>query len=98
GQPEPVLSRFLCDGKTFYVYRQQIGAYSKTKAPKNLQGFQSISISMEMALLTGLDPVGQMLKQARAVRLDEPVVVDGAMTNQVVLDTGTAARSGETRL
>lgn len=98
GQSEPALTRFVCDGRNLYVYKQQLGAYTKAKAPKDLQGFQSISISMEMALMTGLDPVGQMLKQARSVRLEEPTLIDGATCSTVALDTGTAARSGETRI
>jgi outer membrane lipoprotein-sorting protein len=94
----PMLSRFVCDGKNFYSYQEKNGWYNKDKAPKDLKDFDFLALSVEMAALTGNDPVKGLIKQARFVRMTDSVLIDGDMADVVVFDTGNADQFGELRL
>jgi hypothetical protein len=96
--PQPLLSRFVCDGKNMYAYQQKNGWYTKEKAPKDLKEFDYLALSVEMAALTGNDPVPALARQARSVRLDNPETIDGEPADVVVFDTSSAERFGELRL
>ena len=99
------VSRFLCDGKSFYTYRetdfstlQMDNTFTEDKAPRSLAAFKDLTGSMEIAALGGADPFAALLKQARVVKIEEPVVVDGAQNDVVLLDMGNQDRTGELRL
>ncbi len=94
----PLLSRFVCDGKNFYSYQEKNGWYAKEKAPKDFKDFDFLAMSVEMAAITGNDPVQGLVKQARSVKLGEPATIDGEMADLVVFDTGSAERFSELKL
>lgn len=94
---QPVVARFLCDGKEFFTYQEAQGWYTREKAPKNLAGFREIASSLEMAMLVGLNPFETLTQQARAARLEEPAQVDAVMTDVVLVDVGSDDRTGEAR-
>ena len=93
--PTPLLSRFVCDGKCFYAYQEKNGWYTKDKAPKDFQGFDYLAMSVEMASITGNDPIKALVGQARSIHLGQPIAVDGDVADVVVFDTGSADRVGE---
>lgn len=97
-RPAPLLSRFVCDGKTFYAYQEKNGWFTKEKAPKDFKDFDFLALSVEMAALTGNDPVKGLTRQARSVRLVDSVSIDGDMADVVVFDTSRADQSGELKL
>src|SRR5207253_868254 len=70
--PEPVITRFQCDGKNVYSYMQEKGYYTREKAPKGFDDYKFISTSLEMAAVTGLDPFTMLLKQSHAARVQAP--------------------------
>jgi hypothetical protein len=96
--PTPLLSRFVCDGKSFYSYQQKNGWYQKDKAPKDLKDFDFLALSVEMAALTGNDPMAGLLRQARTVRLAGTETIDGETADVVRFDTSSASQTGELRL
>jgi outer membrane lipoprotein-sorting protein len=97
GEP-PFVSRYQCDGKFVYAYNSTQGWYTKEKAPKDVKGFQMLAISVEMAAISGLDPVTALLRQASSVTLEEPAEVDGVETDVVAIRINSADRRAETRL
>jgi outer membrane lipoprotein-sorting protein len=96
--PTEQTARFVCDGKSFYAYQQKNGWFTKEAAPKDFKEFDFLALSVEMAALTGNDPSKALLSRARSLRLEGPETIDGEVTDVVVLDTGSAAESAETRL
>lgn len=96
--PVPLLSRFVCDGKSFYSYQQKNGWYRKEKAPKDLKEFDFLALSVEMAAITGNDPVKALLRHARSVRLEGAETIDGEMADVVLFDTSDANQQAELRL
>lgn len=97
-RPAPLLSRFVCDGKSFYAYQEKNGWYTKEKAPRDFKDFDFLALSVEMAALTGNDPVKGLVAQARSVRLTNPETIDGEQADVVVFDTGSPQREAELRL
>jgi len=98
GRPQPVVTRVLCDGKELFTYQEAQGWYTREEAPKNFAGFRGFASSLEMAMLIGIDPFVDLLQQARALRLGEPVLVDAVMTDVALIDIGDEDRTGEARL
>jgi len=96
--PTPQVARFVCDGKSYYAYQQKNGWFTKDSAPKDLKEFDYLALSVEMAALTGNDPAKSLLARARSARLEGPETIDGETADVVVLDTGSASESSETRL
>jgi outer membrane lipoprotein-sorting protein len=97
-QDQPVVSRYQCDGKFVYSYQSIQGWYTKEKAPKDMQGFKTLAISVEMAAIAGLNPVEALLKPATSVQMAETTEVDGIETDVVVILMHTADRRAETKL
>jgi outer membrane lipoprotein-sorting protein len=97
-RPAPDLSRFVCDGKSFYAYQEKNGWFTTEKAPKDLKEFDFLALSVELAALTGNDPIKGLARQARSVRLAVPETADGETTDVVVFDTGSASQTGELKL
>src|SRR5579872_3123629 len=94
----PYLSRFQSDGKNFYAYQERQGWYTKAKAPKSLKELDFLAVSLEMAVLTGHDPVSPWTKQAHAIRLEDTIPVDGAPADVVLIDMSSPERISEVRL
>src|SRR5207245_11746672 len=91
----PVLRKLVCDGKDLYSYREVENYYGKDRAPKDLAGFREAAISLEMAAITGIDPFAG---QTQSMRLDEPVSIEGALSDVVVLNLTDEIRASEVRL
>ena len=96
--PKPVTSRFQCDGKTYYIYQQAQGYYTRETAPKDLSGFRAAGQSVEMAAITGADPFDALCKQAKSVRLLSPGVVAETLCEVVALDLTSKDRKIEMRV
>jgi outer membrane lipoprotein-sorting protein len=97
-KPTPLLTRLLSDGKDLYTYQEAQGYYTRVKAPKNLEGMRAFVMSLEMAALTGLNPLEELEKQARAVRMEGTQPLDGVVTDVILLDMSTEYRLSEARL
>lgn len=94
---EPVLRRFLSDGKDLYSYNDLQNYYSKDKAPRDLAGFRELASSIEMAALMGVDPFQVLAAQAKSVKMETPAEVDGVPTDVVLLDSSNPDRTAEVR-
>lgn len=90
--------RILCDGKNIYFYSQESNKYSTDKAPKKLSDLPLAAGTLELSALAGLDAAAPLLKQAKSVKLGEPVQIDGATNDVVVLDMSNEEKTGELRL
>lgn len=89
--------RYLCDGKGFYVYDEAEGYYTRDRAPRDLRALILPGAGIEYAAISGADPFRDLERQARAVRLEAPEIVNGERVQVVMIDTGDAKRTAEAR-
>ncbi len=89
GSLQPILRRYVCDGRTLYAYDQSKNQYTQEKAPRNMAGFRYLATSLEMAAVTGVDPFAGMERQVRSAGLGRPEVIDGVLCDDVTLHMGT---------
>ena len=97
-RPQPVMRRILSDGKDLYYYSDFDNNYSKQKAPRDLSGFRDMAISAELAALAGADPFELLSKRTRSAKMEEPVDIDGTMTDVVAIDISEEQRTVIARL
>jgi outer membrane lipoprotein-sorting protein len=90
--------RVVCDGKYMYFYSQADNQYSTDKAPRKLADLPFMAGGLELAGLAGLDAIGPLLKQAKTVKVGDPIQVDGVLNDVVILDMTNDVRTGELRL
>ena len=90
--PERVL--YQSDGKKLWGYQQSKGYYTEDPAPKSMQDAQLMSYGLEMAMITGMDPIAGFLSNCKSARITSSqsidfVDVDGVEL-EMVSDAGTA--------
>lgn len=95
---QPYRLLYQCDGKDLYAYQETKGFYAKEKAPKSLKELDYLSVSIEMAAITGGDPAAQFIAQAKAVRLGGSDLIDSVPSDIVIFDMGSPERNVELRL
>lgn len=92
------VKRYVCDGRSYYVYDEMQAYYTKEKAPKDLKGLLISGAGLEFSALSGVDPFAGLDKQVRAARHEGLFEVNGEPVDVILLDTGSADRTGEARL
>lgn len=97
-RPQPYRLLYQSDGKDMYAYQETKGFYAKEKAPKNLKELDYLAVNVEMAAITGGDPVAPLVRQSRAVRIAEAQMVDGVMSDGVVFQMGDPGHTVELKL
>ena len=97
GDKGTILRKFVSDGKDLYSYNELQGHFVKDKAPKKLEEFRELAMSVEMAALTGIDPFAAMAQQARSVTLADPVTIDDVPCDVVNVDVSDGMRTGLVR-
>jgi len=92
------VKRYVCDGRSYYVYDETQAYYTMEKAPKDLKGLLISGAGLEFAALSGADPFAGLDKQVRSARHEGLFDVNGEPVDVIVLDTGSEDRTGEARL
>ncbi len=97
GMGRTTVKRYLCDGRHFYVYDEAEQYYTRDKAPRDFKGLGLLGAGIEFVAISGMNPFANLEQQVRAARLSGTAEVNGEMADVVVLDSGTADRTGEAR-
>ncbi|MDE2125101.1 MAG: DUF2092 domain-containing protein [Armatimonadetes bacterium] len=90
---EPVVSRWVCDGKTFWSYLSDKKSYTIEKAPGSIHQFVRLDhlpdSSLELLMLMGVNPFKDVARAADSVRLLKSATISGVDTGVVELRTTT---------
>jgi hypothetical protein len=95
---EPYRLLYQSDGRDIYSYQEMKGFYVKEKAPRSFKELQHLAVSVELAAITGLDPVEPLLAQSRTVKMGESLLADGVPAEVVVFDMSIPDRTVSLRL
>lgn len=90
---QPVISRWVCDGKTFWSYLADKKSYTIEKAPGNVHQFARLDhlpdSSLELLMLMGVNPFKDVAHAADTVRMLKSTTIGGVDTDVVELRTTT---------
>jgi len=96
------VSRWVCDGKTFWTFNPEKNLFSREKAPGKIRDFAKLahmtSGSLEVLMLMGVNPFTHVEQQTEAVRYAGQETVLGTETDVVAMTADLGLESTETRL
>jgi outer membrane lipoprotein-sorting protein len=96
------VSRWVCDGKTFWSYNPEKNLFSREKAPGKIRDFAKLahmtSGSLEVLMLMGVNPFAQIEDQAQSVKYGGKVTVRGVETEVIAMSADLGPQATETRL
>jgi outer membrane lipoprotein-sorting protein len=96
------VSRWVCDGKSFWTFNPEKNLFSREKAPKRIQEFARLahmtSGSLEVLMLMGVNPFAHIEEQSDGLRYAGKETVNGAATEVVAMSADLGPQTTETRL
>ena len=96
------VSRWMCDGKTFWSYNPDKNLFSREKAPGKIRDFAKLahmtSGSLEILMLMGVNPFAHVEEQTEAVRCAGKETIRGIETDVVAMSADLGPQATETRL
>ena len=96
------VSRWVCDGKSFWSYNPEKNLFSREKAPGKIRDFAKLahmtSGSLEVLMLMGVNPFANVEDQAQSLKYSGKVTVRGVETDIVSMSADLGPQATETRL
>jgi len=92
------VKRYLCDGRSLYIYDEAQGYYTREKAPRDLSRMGLAGLGLEFAALSGTNPFERLETQVHTARLLGLDTVGDEAVDVVLLDSSTPDRTSEARL
>lgn len=95
--PTEQVSRFLSDGRDYYIFQAAQNYYTVEAAPRDMKGLAELSMSIEMGAITGGDPFGGAAANLPMV-MEAPTILAEVPVQVVAIDLSTKERKTTARL